>query len=317
MTGVGRTPVRAKMFARVGGMLLLGDAARPARADLMASYEGTMTSPGTRGATSGFAESSTPLTADYDVAVKVPAGLDVLATGTPGTSWTAIAVQDFALSVGRFTVATGTANVPNPVQVTVGVHAGMPDRPATYRDRVVRSLEDFSRRFGPYPWPSLSFALTPNLPGGIEYPMHVMQGTNTLGRTTPHEVGHQWFYALVASNQGRDPWLDEGLATYAEARFEDTLATFKARTIPTAGKGRTAEPMTYWESRQSIYYRSVYVQGAQAVAAMGSPDLVDCALRVYVARNAYRVARPADLVAAASAVFPKAREVLAHYGIRT
>lgn len=273
----------------------------------------------TEKATSAFAESSTPLTADYDVQVVVPDGLDVLATGTKQADgrWTATAVQDFALSVGRFTTATGTANAPNPVQVTVGVHAGLRDNPAAYVDRVVRSLEDFARRFGPYPWPSLSFALTPNLAGGIEYPMHVMQGPDTLGRTTPHEVGHQWFYALVASNQGRDPWLDEGLATYAEARFENTLATFKARTIPTAGKGRTAEPMAYWESRQSIYYRSVYVQGAQAVAALGSPDLVDCALRVYVARNAYRVARPADLVAAASAVFPEAREVLAHYGIRT
>ena len=269
-------------------------------------------------ATSGFAESSTPITADYDATVVVPAGLDVLATGErngQGT-FTARAVQDFALSVGRFATATGTANAPGPVRVAVGVHAGMRDRPEQYVERVVRSLEDFATRFGPYPWPSLSFALTPELAGGIEYPMHVMQGPDTLGRTTPHEVGHQWFYALVANNQGRDPWLDEGLASYAEARFENTLATFKARPIPAAGRGRTAQPMTYWESRQSLYYRSVYVQGAQAVAALGPPELVDCALRVYVARNAFRVARTADLVAAASAVFPNAAEVLARYGIR-
>lgn len=269
-------------------------------------------------ATSAFAESSTPVTADYTATVTVPSGFDVMATGEQrqAGTWTAANSPDFALSVGRFRTAAATAHAPDPVHVTVGVHAGLRDTPAAYADRVVRSLEDFSRRFGPYPWPTLSFALTPNLRGGIEYPMHVMQGPDTLGRTTPHEVGHQWFYALVASNQGRDPWLDEGLATYAEARFEDTLALFKARTIPAAGRGRTAEPMTYWESRQSAYYRSVYVQGMQAVAALGTPDLVDCMLRLYVARNAYRVARPADLVAAAAAVFPNAREVLARYGIR-
>jgi len=74
--------------------------------------------------------------------------------------------------------------------------------------------------------------------------------------------------------------------------------------------------MTFWESRQSAYYRSVYVQGAQALAALGDPELVDCALRLYVARHSYRVARPGDLVAAANAVFPGAAETLAGFGIR-
>lgn len=269
-------------------------------------------------ATSGFAESSTPVTADWVASITVPDGLDVLATGVPDGSgrWTATAAPDFALSVGRFTTASHTANAPNPVQVTVGVHAGIGESPRAYLDRVVGSLEDFARRFGPYPWPTLSFAITPELPGGIEYPMHVMQGPKTVGRTTPHEVAHQWFYGLVANNQGRDPWLDEGLASWGEARFENVLREFQGRPVPAAGRGRLGEPMTFWESRQSSYYRSVYVQGAQALAALGAPDLVDCALRLYVARNAYRVARPADLVAAAHAVFPDAPAVLARFGIR-
>jgi hypothetical protein len=71
--------------------------------------------------------------------------------------------------------------------------------------------------------------------------------------------------------------------------------------------------MTYWEGRSS-YYRGVYVQGAKALAALGPPDLVDCALRLYVARNAYAVARPSDLVDALRSVFPDAPAVLARYG---
>ena len=273
----------------------------------------------TEPATSGFAESSTPVTADWVASIAAPAGLDVLATGVPDGNgrWTATAAPDFAVSVGRFSTATHTANAPNPVQVTVGVHAGIGESPRAYLDRVVGSLEDFARRFGPYPWPTLSFAITPELPGGIEYPMHVMQGPRTIGRTTPHEVAHQWFYGLVSNNQGRDPWLDEGLASWGEARFENVLREFQGRSVPAAGRGRLGEPMTYWESRQSAYYRAVYVQGAQALAALGSPDLVDCALRLYVARNAYRVAKPADLVAAAHAVFPDAPAVLARFGIRS
>jgi hypothetical protein len=58
----------------------------------------------------------------------------------------------------------------------------------------------------------------------------------------------------------------------------------------------------------------VYVQGAQALAALGNPDAVDCALRIYVARTAYRVARPDDLVRALETVFPNARATLARFG---
>jgi hypothetical protein len=268
--------------------------------------------------TSGFAEASTAATADFTARVTVPDGLTVLATGVPdgAGTWRAEAVPDFGLSVGRFTTATATARAPNDVQVTVGVHAGIGESPQRYLARVVTSLEDLSRRFGAYPWPTYTLAITPSLRGGIEYPTHVMQGPGTVGRTTPHEVGHQWFYALVQNNQGRDPWLDEGLASWAEVRVENTLRSFEAKSVPAPGRGRLPEPMTYWENRQSAYYRSVYVQGTQALAALGPPELVDCALHHYVLRHAYRVARPADLVRALRIVFPDAEATLARYGVR-
>ncbi|HET9443953.1 MAG TPA: hypothetical protein VFO65_11555, partial [Acidimicrobiales bacterium] len=274
----------------------------------------------TEPATSGFAEASISLPADFDVTFSAPEGLEVLATGVndaPG-HWVASGVPDWAVSVGDFKLATGTADGGGgaTVPVTVGVDRQLGDAPEPYRDRVVAILSDFSKRFGPYPWPSYSLALTPHLSGGIEYPMHVMQGPGTISRTTSHEVAHMWFYGLVATNQGTSPWIDEGLASYAEARWENTLEDFKRRTIPAEGKGRAGEPMTFWESRQSIYYRSVYVQGAQAVAALGHADLVDCALRQLVARQAYRVTGNTEVIGALSTVFPDAATVLAGFGIR-
>ena len=268
--------------------------------------------------TSGFAEASTAPVADFTAVVTAPAGLEVLATGQAeaGGRWTAVGVPDFAVAVGRFSRASGTAHVPDPVAVTVAVHAGVPESPAAYLPRVVRSLEELSRRYGPYPWPAYTLSVTPHLDGGIEYPMHALQGPGTGGRTTTHEVAHMWFYGLVGSDQGRDPWLDEGLASWAEARLEGTLGSFLARRIPPAGRGRLGEPMTYWEPRPEAYYRSVYVQGVQALAALGQPDLVDCALRLYVARAAYRIARPRHLVDAARTVFPGAAETLARFGVR-
>ncbi|MDQ4068472.1 MAG: hypothetical protein M3203_03190 [Actinomycetota bacterium] len=273
----------------------------------------------TETAVGGFAEASTAPTADFDLTVTVPEGFDVLASGTPDPArrghYTATAMRDVAMSVGRFQTVSAVAMAPERVQVSVGAHRGVVDSPDIYLDRVVASLEDFGRRFGPYPWPTFTMAITPELGGGIEYPTHVMQGPGTIG-VVSHEVAHQWFYGLVGNNQGRDPWLDEGLASWAEARFEGRLERFKARVIPEGARNRVGEPMSYWSDRRQLYQDGVYVQGAQALAALGDPGLVDCALRVFVAVNAHRVARQADLVRAASAVFPNAATTLASYGVK-
>lgn len=275
----------------------------------------------TEAAVGGFAESSTAPTADFDLTVVLPDGFGVLASGTPDAArpghFTATAMRDVAVSIGRFETVSAIAMAPQAVQVTVGIHRGTVDNdgPNAYLDKVVGSLEDFGRRFGPYPWPTFTLAITPELGGGIEYPGHVMQGQNTLA-VTSHEVGHQWFYGLVGNDQGRDPWLDEGLASWAEARFEGRLERFKARIIPPVAKNKVGEPMSFWADRRQNYNDGVYIQGAQALAALGDPALVDCALRVYVAVNAYRIARQADLVAAAAAVFPDAATALAGYGVK-
>lgn len=266
-----------------------------------------------------FAEASTAPTADFDLTVTVPDGFDVLASGVPDPArrghFTAVAMRDIAVSVGRFMTASRVAMAPQAVQVAVGVHHGLAASPEVYLDRAVRSLEEFARRFGPYPWPTFTLAITPGLDGGIEYPGHVMQGPDTLNLTS-HEVAHQWFYGLVGNNQGRDPWLDEGLASWAEARFEGTLERFQAASIPPLARSRVGQPMIYWSMHGDIYTIGVYVQGTQALSALGDPDLVDCALRIYAAVNAYRIARPPDLIRALVAVFPDARTTLASYGVK-
>lgn len=270
----------------------------------------------TEPATAIFGESSTAPVADFSYSVAVPEGLSVLASGVAVDGrWEAVAMRDVALSIGRFRTASAVAFAPGPVEVTVGVDESLEDDPGDYLERVVPALEDLSDRFGHFPYPSYTLALTPGLSGGIEYPGHVMQGPGTLGRTTSHEVGHLWFFGLVGNNQGRDPWLDEGLATWAEARLEGNLDELVDRAVPVAAQGRLGEPMTYWERHEDAYFRGVYIQGAQALAAMGDPDLVDCALRLYVAANAFAIARAADLTAALGRVFPDAEETLAVYGV--
>ena len=263
-------------------------------------------------------ETATTPTADFTAHITVPPGYDVLATGVPdgNGTWSAPAVGDFAMTVGHFTKATATVNAPNPVQITVGVEAGITESPAAYLDKLKTVIQQYGQRFGPYPWPAYTVAISPELGGGIEFPMHVMQGGSTLGRTTSHELAHQWFYGLVENNQARDPFLDESLASWAEAIAEKTLSTFIAERIPDEAVGQLGSPTTFWDKHIGAYYTGIYVQGTKMLAALGPPEKVDCALAIYVATNAYRVARRGDLISALTKVFPNAADVLGQYGIR-
>ncbi len=274
------------------------------------------------------AEASMTAVADWDVRVSLPtdSDLSILASGEeiePG-HWVSEAQRDWAMSIGRYSSSSGSLSTSTvslgpgrrTIRVTVGVTAPLTESASAYRSRVVKSLRALSDRYGDYPWPTFTLAITPGLKGGIEYPSHVMQGPGTIGRTTTHEVAHQWFYGLIGNDQGRSPWIDEGLATWAEARTDNTLDAFRAKSIPADGKGRTGLPMTYWDVHRSSYYRSVYVQTLQALASFDDPDAVDCALRLLVNNRGYQVATSSDVIDALETQFPNAAKQLAPFGIK-
>jgi hypothetical protein len=263
--------------------------------------------------TTSLAETSSSPTADFAVRVRVPAGLSAVATGVASADgeWRARAVRDFALAVGRFQTATAMAHAPGRVRVVAAVARGVAVSPAAVAAEVRADLGSLSRRFGPYPWPDLHVAVMPGQSSlGIEYPTMIFLGTGTAGALTTHEVAHQWFYSLVGNDQARDPVLDEGLATYA-------MGTFFAG-VPLVGRllPRTGEPMRFWDRLPYRDYQlGVYVDGARAVRSLGPGRLVDCALRTYVARNAYGIATQAGLVAALATVIPTAPARLRRFGI--
>jgi hypothetical protein len=275
--------------------------------------EGWLMDPPTR----GLAETSTSPVADFAVRVRLPEGLEALATGERrGGRWRATAVRDFALAVGRFSTVTGVARAPEPVKVVVGVEPELQENPAHYRTDVVRALERLSALYGPYPWRTFTLAVTDNLQGsGIEYPTFVMQGSDTRGLVTTHEVAHMWFYSLVGSNPAREPWLDEGLTTYAQARVDGQVENFAAADIPAEARNRLGEGMAFWDRHPDAYFEGVYLQGVKALAALGPRRETDCGLRDYVAAHAYTIADSGDLVAELEKRIPRATEVLRRFGV--
>jgi hypothetical protein len=84
------------------------------------------------------------------------------------------------------------------------------------------------------------------------------------------------------------------------------LPFFRAVTIPVAARGHMGASMAYWDLHGDAWFPGVYAQTVQELAQLGEPADVDCALRRYVARNAYRIAWPSDLLAALRASFPRA-----------
>jgi hypothetical protein len=266
-----------------------------------------------------LAETSSTPTADFDVRIAAPAGDQVITTGEPAGPgrYTATAVRDFAIAAGRFDTFSTVAHAPGPLRVTAAVERGLGASPQDVAYRAQAALQAISARYGPYPWPALHLAVVPALGRvGIEYPTMIFLGGEGVVRTTTHEVAHQWFYSLVGNDQARDPVLDEGLATYVQAELDRIWPYLDGLPDPTLLRRRTGEPMTFWRDRpRNLYALAVYADGARMLRALGHPSAVTCALRRYVAANAYGIATQADLARALDAEVPGARRVLAAYGI--
>jgi hypothetical protein len=264
-------------------------------------------------------EASTSPAADFDVTIDAPPGLGIVATGVQVAPhhWKAGSVRDFAVATGDFSYVRRVVHAPSPVDLTVAVSPGVPVDSQGAADEAQVALEHLARLYGRYPWRTLTVAYGPDLvEEGIEYPNLIFQGPDRLHLLTAHEVAHQWFYSLVGNNQARDPWLDEGLASWAGAETGDDMPVFANVPVPSDVGGRLGEPMTFWDRREKEYFAGVYGQGVQALQSLGSPGRIECALRRYAARSAYRIATNRDLIAAFSTVFPQAREQFAHYGVR-
>ncbi|MBK9758833.1 MAG: M1 family metallopeptidase [Flavobacteriales bacterium] len=84
---------------------------------------------------------------------------------------------------------------------------------------MVKSFQYMSSHFGAYPYPHFTFAQGGD--GGMEYPnMTLITGDRQLGSlvgTSVHESIHNWYYGMLASDEGSYPWMDEGFTEYASS----------------------------------------------------------------------------------------------------
>ena len=151
-------------------------------------------------------------------------------TGNKTLSWHAEKVHDFAWFADKnFVIDHDTLALESGRIIDVYSFA-QPKSNGTW-NKATEFIEDavkhYSNWIGEYPYPVVNAVEGPknDFSGGMEYPMVTIitspdkSEAETDGVIT-HEVGHNWFYATLGTNERDHPWMDEGLNTYYQFRYE-------------------------------------------------------------------------------------------------
>ena len=88
------------------------------------------------------------------------------------------------------------------------------------------SVENFSKRWFPYPWP-----VAINVAGPVtamEYPALMFNDPKVKNKylffITAHEIGHSWFPMIVGTDERRNQWMDEGFNTFMDVYESDDFS---------------------------------------------------------------------------------------------
>jgi aminopeptidase N len=226
-------------------------------------------------------------------------------------------MRDMAIVAGPlFGVLTDTVD-----DIAINVHYWPGDEPAAEEvmDIAQGALTAFNATFGPYPFAELDIMET-FMASAMEYPGLILvnndnweRGNPFMENATAHEIGHQWFYSVIGSDQISHPWIDESLTSFTEYvyyrhfrgedRFKEVLQG--DRDIYNFYKGTGAPdlvlnlPVTSYVDNN--YGMIIYVKGPlfyiELENTVGREKFQE-ALQLYFQRHRYELVRSEDVLAA-------------------
>lgn len=178
--------------------------------------------------------------------------LDSLAAAHQGTNWkdllpfdednpsssthlktiryTAERVHDFAwFADKRFFVQQQTLQLPSGEEID-NLVLFKPEGAYLWGDSALvyakRAVHHYSNIVGAYPYPSLTLVQGDYKGTDMEYPMITVVSSGIapfwLDNVIAHEIGHNWFYGILGSNEREYAWMDEGINTYLDNRYMRT-----------------------------------------------------------------------------------------------
>ncbi|WP_151737989.1 M1 family metallopeptidase ['Paenibacillus yunnanensis' Narsing Rao et al. 2020] len=224
----------------------------------------------------------------YNVTISVPSNYIVGATGFPVKSpklkqdqkiyqFYADDVHDFAWAASPdFIVAEEAFSAPQVpgVRIKLYLDPKHKDLQERYFQAAKAALTAFSKWYGSYPYSTLSIVVPPagaSGAGGMEYPTLITafaaseaNPNTSLERTVVHEIGHQYFYGMLASNEFEEAWLDEAFTSYAEDRLMEQEYGVTTNLPLQASLIGTPQPLKLeaWKyPSNEAYARNVYIRG--------------------------------------------------------
>jgi hypothetical protein len=179
-------------------------------------------------------------------------------------------------------------------------------------DQSRMSIQEYSERWFPYPWPHISAVEGPI--SGMEYPMIAMENKSAdkydLYNVVTHEIGHMWFPMIVGSNERMYMWQDEGfntfINTFSEGRRYPEKGDQMARAAGERGQVELVmqraldKPVNINADRidPRLLGINAYVKPSVGLQLLREeilgPDAFDDAFRTYIRRWAFKHPTPSD-----------------------
>ena len=182
----------------------------------------------------------------------------------------------------------------------------------------VKMMQFFSENVGQYPYKQYSFIQGGD--GGMEYAMCTLitGGSNYRGLlgTASHELAHTWFQFLLASNEAKHEWMDEGFTSYIsslamnsikEQKSENPLSGSYRGYISLANSG-IEQPLTTHADRYALnaaYGRAAYSKGAVFLAQLGyviGEDNLNKTIKTYFNDFSFKHPKPFDIIRTAERI---------------
>ena len=180
------------------------------------------------------------------------------------------------------------------------------------QSKTVELFEYFNTHVGPYPYKQ--YSLIQGGDGGMEYGMCTLLAAKReykrfLG-TVAHEIAHSWFQFVLASNEFKHEWMDEGFTSYIEDEALNVVNKLNKanaqevayeRYINFANSG-LEQPLTTHADRyvsNKAYARGAYSKGAvfmsQLRYVVGEENLSK-AIKQYYLDFGFKHPKPEDFI---------------------
>ena len=179
-------------------------------------------------------------------------------------------------------------------------------------------LAYFNEHIGDYPYKQ--YSVIQGGDGGMEYAMSTLiTGERKFGSlfgVTAHEMAHTWFQFLLATNEGKHEWMDEGFTSYISALAENEIMDEKnPNPVSSSYRGYfflansgTEQPATTHADRYNLnrsYGITAYSKGAVFLAQLGyiiGKDNLAETLKQYYRDWAFKHPTPNDFIRVAEKV---------------